>query len=274
MKSKIPASVGIITFNEEKVLRKALESVRFFDDIIVCDGGSTDRTIKIAKEFGARIIQQDTAHKNPDNTIANFSGVRNQTLAIAKYDWFLFIDSDEYLSVEILPEIKQICSTDPTENDALAYWMPRKRVYKGKIVECTTTYPSYQMRLFHKKGVTEFIKAVHERIKVRPDTKIGYLKNCEYVPFDFTYQEWRNKLNYYLIIEQGLNANKTVNEWLRYNVWQAMKLTLLYGFRHLRLLIFCRGVKMPIWYELMQHWYNWKIVFLTGKKFIYPNKKI
>jgi len=55
---KIPASVGILTLNSGKTLRRALNSLTDFAEIIVCDGNSTDDTLEIAREYGAKIIRQ------------------------------------------------------------------------------------------------------------------------------------------------------------------------------------------------------------------------
>lgn len=267
---KTPVSVGILTFNSEKGIDKALQSVSDFDEIIICDGGSSDNTLQIAEEYGAVVIPQDKKYKNPNGSIADFSGVRNQMLEKARHNWFLFIDSDEYLSKESVEEIQNIVTSE-SEDKSLAYWLPRKRVYKGEVVECTTTYPSYQMRFFNKKGVTHFIKEVHERIALKSGTETRYLKEVEYVPFEYDKEAWRKKLNYYLEIEKKRDTESNLLRWLRYRLVSTVKLTLLYGIRFIRL-FFCDGQKMPLWYETMQFWYHWKLLFITGKKFIYFGK--
>jgi len=48
---KIKCSVGILTFNSGDNLEKCLKSLSDFDEIIVCDGGSADSTVEIAKKF-------------------------------------------------------------------------------------------------------------------------------------------------------------------------------------------------------------------------------
>ncbi len=264
---QIPVSVGILTFNSGGVLRRALKSVENFSEIIVCDGGSKDNTLSIAREFGATIINQDPRYKNPNGSIANFSGVRNQMLDSSKHNWFLFIDSDEYLSKESEEEIQLITSKEINDKSILAYWIPRKRVYRKQIVMCASTYPSYQMRFFHKRGVTKFIKEVHERIELKNKTKTGYLKECEYVPFEFTKDAWKKKLIYYLDIETARHQNQPFSDWLRYIVFNSIKSSTLYTFRYLRNVLFCRGVRMPFWYEVMQHWYYAQLIMRTGKKY-------
>lgn len=270
MKNTVPVSVGILTYNNEKTIEHCLESVKDCVDIIVCDGSSTDQTVRIAESYGATVLEQDTQFKNPDGSIANFSGVRNQMLAASKYKWFVFIDSDEYLSKEALNEIAEIAKkeTFDLKNDFGAYWMPRKNVHEGKVVMCTTTYPNYQMRFFHLDAVVEFIKEVHERIKLKDGVNVGYLKHPEYVPFEFTKESWKKKLNYYLKIEEERSIGKPFSNWFRHTFFNTIKLTVLYGFRLVKLMVFCRGKRMPLWYETMQFWYHWNLAFKTGKKYL------
>ena len=263
-----PISVGILTFNNSKTLARALESVREFDDIIICDGGSTDDTLEIAAKYNARIISQSKEHLNPNNTIADFAKVRNQTLALARHEWFCFIDSDEYLSEEAMHEMGAIAQKKPVTVEA--YQLPRKRIYQDRVVECSTTYPSYQMRFFRIPATNGFIKSVHERIDLKPGVQVGYLSACEYVPFEFTYEAWRKKLLYYLSIEVKRHAHITVTHWLTHTVVSNARASLAYAIKLLIMLVRCRGHHMPLWYELMQHWYHWKLIALTGAKFLRP----
>ena len=84
----IPCTVGILTKNSGLSLRRTLESVKDFLEIIICDGGSTDDTIAIAREYGARIVPQNKEFLDTDGYIQDFSAVRNQTLAAATFDWY------------------------------------------------------------------------------------------------------------------------------------------------------------------------------------------
>lgn len=158
---KIQATVGILTFNSEKTLRKTLESVKDFDDILICDGGSTDETLNIAKIFNARIINQSVACKNSDGTIADFSCVRNQCLDNAKYDWFLYLDSDETIDETLIKEIQEISEKN---TGVVVYKISPRIIYDGKLIEYSSNYPGWQNRFFNKKTGARFIKSVHERI--------------------------------------------------------------------------------------------------------------
>lgn len=176
--STIQATVGILTFNSGATLRRALESVKDFDDIVVCDGGSTDDTLRIAGEFGANIIEQDARYKNPDNTLRDYSGVRNQTLAAAKHEWFLYIDSDETISDGLRNEIRTVTQAP---GDALVYRVPIGIMMDGRYIRYSSNYPGYQTRFFNKRSGASFIHPAHERIEFGGDIKVGTLAHPWYV---------------------------------------------------------------------------------------------
>lgn len=254
--NKIQCSVGILTFNNEGTLRRALESVKLFDDIVVCDGGSSDATLKIAEEYGCKIIEQDKKFKNVDNTIADFSGVRNQLLDASKYDWFLFIDSDEYFTKAVVNEIRDIVERKP--NKPTAYWVPRKYVIDGEIIDCATTYPNKQMRFFNKKVAGSFIKKVHERIQLNDESSVSSLKEYMLVPLESDIKLLRKKWSHYIDIENGRVGDITFLKWCK-GVFENLKVSTLYVYRFVRNLLFCRGKRMPFMFELERHVYHFKI---------------
>lgn len=264
---KIPCSVGVLTCNNALTLERALESVKDFDDLIVLDGGSTDATLDIARRFNARVLEQDRTYTNAEGRITDFAAVRNQHLAAAKHKWFLYIDSDEFLSQEAAEEIRAIVARPRSDRDPLIYDVPRKTVVDGICIDCATAYPSYQKRFFNLDGVTGFIKPVHERINPKPGVVVAKLVHPEYVPLDLTRTEFYAKQRRYLAIEVERHKNDTRTEWLRGVVWGSLRSTLSYLYRHAKLILFCRGTKMPLWVEWMHHWYNWKLVTLTGAKY-------
>ena len=89
---KQTVSVCMITKNAESMLHRCLKSVKdLADEIIICDNGSTDSTLDIARQYGAKIIYCDPA------TEIGFDSARNHSIKDAKSDWILWIDSDEEL---------------------------------------------------------------------------------------------------------------------------------------------------------------------------------
>ncbi|OHA80163.1 MAG: hypothetical protein A2747_00865 [Candidatus Yonathbacteria bacterium RIFCSPHIGHO2_01_FULL_44_41] len=174
-------------------MERCLKSVLDFEDIIVLDGNSTDGTVELAKKYGARVISQ-TDVQEKEVKISDFSAVRNKGIQQARYQWFLFIDSDEYLSPEAVAEIRKIVAQGD-RNAYYVYRLPRKCVVKGEIVERSSTYPNYQTRFFYIPATSGFIKKIHERISVKEGYEIGTLKNPEYVPMDdisILKEKWRN----------------------------------------------------------------------------------
>ncbi len=92
-------TVGLITKNEEKLLPQCLESIRpIADEIIVVDTGSRDRTISIAKKFGAKIFHHRWKQ--------NFSKARNVYIREASHRWILSIDTDETIAAKDLPILR------------------------------------------------------------------------------------------------------------------------------------------------------------------------
>ena len=94
-------SVAIITKNEEKHLARALESVRFADEIVVVDSGSTDATLAIARDNGCRIFERDWP---------GYGAQKNFALEQASHDWVLSLDADEALSRELSGEVHEVVS--------------------------------------------------------------------------------------------------------------------------------------------------------------------
>ena len=101
----INASVGILTYNSEKHLINCLNSVIDFKEILIFDGGSTDKTLKIAKKYNCIIKKQPKKLKFKNNKIKDFSSLRELILKSSKYELVLFLDSDEFLNKSILKKI-------------------------------------------------------------------------------------------------------------------------------------------------------------------------
>lgn len=94
-------SLCMIIRNEEKSLPGCLESVKHLvDEMIIVDTGSTDKSVEIAKSYGAKIF-----HYRWNN---DFSEARNYALLHAKGDWILHLDADEELKKEDIPLLKEI----------------------------------------------------------------------------------------------------------------------------------------------------------------------
>jgi glycosyltransferase involved in cell wall biosynthesis len=108
-------SASMIVKNEEACIAKALVSVHGADEIIVCDTGSTDNTIEIAKEHGATVF---TDYKWNDN----FAEARNHSLSKCTGDWVLIIDADEILEPGGIKKINELLLSDRMNGHKLIYF--------------------------------------------------------------------------------------------------------------------------------------------------------
>ncbi|MEK7082292.1 MAG: glycosyltransferase family 2 protein [Patescibacteria group bacterium] len=245
---KINCSVEILTRNSAHTIARCLESVKNFDDIMVLDGGSTDDTREIAARLGARVTDQEDGQRE-NQAIGDFAAVRNRGLAVARHPWFMYIDSDEYLSPKGVEEIRGIVESPAPE--AHVWWQPRKYVLNDVVIECATTYPNRQIRLFHRDFVQGFVKPIHERILVNPGVKTAVLRHCEYVPLGSPASlkaRWERYRNMEIAIAAGMRRPKSIRV-----VLGELALFVFYALRYVRNIFFCRGARLPFSYEWLRH---------------------
>jgi glycosyltransferase involved in cell wall biosynthesis len=169
----VKISVTILTKNSQKYLKKCLESLKEFDEIIILDNGSTDKTIEIAKSFkNTKIIQHD---------FIGFGPLKNLAIKKAKNEWILSIDSDEILSKKLLNEIKKL----NLENKNYLYRLNRINHYRNKPIKCCGWYPDKVIRLFNKNHTNFTDNLVHETIIIQKNSKLIDLKEeLLHFPFD------------------------------------------------------------------------------------------
>ena len=150
-----PISVLLPTFNCAKTVRATLESVKWADEILVADSYSTDATLDICREYGARVIQHE---------YSNSARQKNWALPQCRHDWVLQIDSDEVLTEELREEIEKAAATAGPE--VHAFRMPRRNHMLGRWVRFGGTYPDYQVRLLRRDCGRWREREVHAHIEV------------------------------------------------------------------------------------------------------------
>lgn len=157
-------SVCIITFNEETNIVRTLESLHAFaSEVIVVDSGSTDSTVSLARERGAKVFIEPWK---------GFAAQKNSALAKATGDWVLSLDADEEVSLELGASIKALLSSDQLPRFA-GYTMNRRNMYLGRWIKRSGYYPDPKLRLI-KRGAAQFeLRAVHEDIKMTGE--LGHL---------------------------------------------------------------------------------------------------
>jgi (heptosyl)LPS beta-1,4-glucosyltransferase len=152
----------ILTRNEAANIRDCIDSLRWADAIMVFDSFSSDDTVKIATEAGARVIQHQ---------FENYTLQRNAALDAVTEDWVLFVDADERSTPELAAEIRDVVA----KGDHNGYWIPRHNYIFGKLTRYTGWYPDYQLRLFRRdKARYDVTRDVHELVVL--DGEAGYLK--------------------------------------------------------------------------------------------------
>ena len=156
-------SVTIITKDEARNIRDCLESVRWADEIVVVDSGSTDETLRICQGYQARVYQEEWT---------GFSRLKNSAIEKTRNDWVLSLDADERVSPELREEIPRVLEREPSLD---GYFMARKNFFLGRWIKRCGWYPDYNLRLF-RKGRGRFLeRAVHERVEIQGRT--GTLKH-------------------------------------------------------------------------------------------------
>lgn len=197
-------SVAIITLNEEKNIRRTLESVKWADEIVIVDSGSDDRTAEIGREYTDKVFHQKWL---------GYAGQKNFAIDKTTGDWVLSLDADEPIEPALAEEIRAVTGS---ANTCDGYRIPRKTFFLGKWMMHGGWYPDLNLRLFRKgKGRFEE-RVVHESIKVQGP--VGVLRNAieHYTYPDLTsYIATMNKyssLAVDIMEQQGLAATRT--SWL------------------------------------------------------------
>jgi len=262
-KKKITLSVALAVRNEEQNLKLCLLSIRnFADEIVVVDGGSTDRTVEIAKECNAKVIQTD----NP----LMFHINKQKALDACRGDWILQLDADEIVTEELKQEIKDILfSKLPTRNQELinGYYIPRRNYFLGHWLRKGGQYPDNVIRLV-KRGYARFpCKSVHEQIEI--DGEVGYLKEpLLHYSYRTTDAYWK-KADVYTMLTAKEMKQKGVKisfgNWFYYTVIKPMSIFINLFFRHKG---FMDGV-----YGLLFSYYSALHPILSYKKYIAKQAK-
>lgn len=153
--ANLPISVTILTKNSQVYLTQVLESLKDFEEVVICDTGSTDLTMEIAKTFPNVSLYQ--------RPFIGFGPTHNLASSLAKHDWILSIDSDEIVTSALAQEIRQL-----TLMNGCVYSFPRHNEYKGKWIKWCGWHPDRQVRLYNRTE-TRFTDAqVHEAIIIDP----------------------------------------------------------------------------------------------------------
>jgi len=160
----IKISVIINTKNEELFIEDCLKSVLWASEIILIDGGSTDKTLEIVKKYKVKIVNQRKKE-------IDFAAWRNQGMEEAKGKWLLWVDADERITPPLEEEIKQAIES----SRYAVYAIPRRNFLLGKELRHGGWYPDCQIRLFKRENLKGWVGKLHEHPEFKGE--LGKLKN-------------------------------------------------------------------------------------------------
>ena len=161
---KMLFSVVLITHNEEANLGRTLKSVEPLvrdgaGEIIIVDCGSMDRTIEIAKSFGAKMFEEPWK---------GFAAQKNSAIEKASGDWILSLDADEEVDADLQQALQEILSG--SDSEITGFWIPRRNFFLGRWIKHGGFFPDPKLRFF-RRGAGRFEdRAVHETLQVEGKT--------------------------------------------------------------------------------------------------------
>ena len=155
MTNKPLISAVINVRNEAEALNKCLRSIKnLVDEIIIVDMQSTDGSLEIAKQAGAKVYSY--------RPMKFVEPARNFALSKATGKWILLLDPDEYLNKTLKKEL-----LDVTKRSDVDYVkIPRKNIIFGRWIRHSNSWPDYLIRFF-KKGAVTWKKEIHSQPVVK-----------------------------------------------------------------------------------------------------------
>ncbi len=191
---RVPITAAIIALNEERYIARCLASLAWADEILVIDGGSSDRTAEICQDSSKSWHGRIRFVTRP---WSGFREQRNFSLAEARNDWVLVVDADEECTPELRERLTALMAA-PGGPPHRAYKVKRTEFFLGKAIHFGIWNPSYQDRFFHRAGV-QYVNEIHEypRFSVEP---FRIHEPLSHAP-DFSIERFLDKLNRYTTIE-------------------------------------------------------------------------
>lgn len=252
-------TVALAVFNEEKNLDACLESIKdIAQEIVIVDGTSTDKTVEVAKKFGARVLITN----NPPIFHIN----KQKAIDMATYDWILQLDADERVSPELAKEITKLIELSDEEIDAYqktlpkrklylrhqallekrdghigtqtgpyaAFFIPRLNYFLGRYLLYGGVYPDGVIRLIRKGKAYLPCKDVHEQFVV--EGRVGWLQHDLFHLDSPTFQRYLQRNQRYInLLAKELQTNKkskTLSAPLQYLIFMPTWWFLLTYVRH------------------------------------------
>lgn len=160
-----------ITYNDDLNIEKFIKRLSFADEIIIIDSNSTDNTVKLAKEHGAKVLVRDF------DTISN---QKNFAIQQANHEWIVFFDLDETMSQELTEDIQSSITNSGTTN---AFKVKRNFYFMGKRIKYGGFQNDAVIRVFKKNKATYSTDLVHETLEID-----GLIKTLKHKTDHYSYK--------------------------------------------------------------------------------------
>lgn len=265
-------TVVILTKNEERHIARAISSVMdVADRLYVIDSGSTDRTVEIAREAGAEVLNRDWV---------NYASQLNWALdqLPADTEWVLRLDADEVVTEGLSAEVQEKLARLPAS--VLGVYVSRRMNFMGRPIRWGGLFPVRVLRLFrHGKGRCEN-RWMDEHIRVEGETTDFHGEIVDDNLNSLTW--WTEKHNAYasrevvdlLNLEYGFMAHETVADlrggqqagvkrWLKEQVYARLprgaRATAYFVYRYIFRLGFLDGKEGTAFHVLQGFWYRYLV---------------
>src|SRR6266496_1606369 len=179
-------SVCILTKDDAEDIEAAVSSVRWADEVVVVDNGSTDRTVELAMALGVRVERCSLNH---------FGELRTRAAEACSHEWILSLDADERCTPALRDEIRALLAAGPAHD---GYLVPRRNYMMGRWIKGSGWYPNYrQPQLFRKGAMRYDHDPVHEGYELLTERPLGRLQGAIWqLPFR-NLEELISKMNRY-----------------------------------------------------------------------------
>ncbi|MBU6181592.1 MAG: glycosyltransferase family 2 protein [Verrucomicrobia bacterium] len=185
-------SVVILTKNEESDLPACLDSLAWAQDVHVVDSGSTDRTVDIAKQSGAKVLV---------NPFQSFAHQRNWAIDHCSFEnsWILFLDADERSTLAF--EKAVLSSVEKAETPVAGFFCCWKMMLGGRWLKRSDNFPKWQFRLL-RRGSARFIDVGHGQKEGAVDGVIQHIMEPYlHYPFSNGWESWMERHRRYAKLE-------------------------------------------------------------------------
>lgn len=212
--TKLPISVVLLTLNEEKNVRDCLQSCDFASELIVVDDGSTDQTVQIAQELGAKVFHRSLS--------GDWGAQKTFGIEQASQPWLLLIDADERVSDALKGSIRKVIESG---GENFAYFIQRENHFVSGTASHGCLRPDWVLRLLPNEGASSVGK-VHEAVLTPFATKrlSGRLIHFPYRSWDAYYRkiDLYSRLGAEKYLAEGKNCSFVKDILLR-PVWAFFK---------------------------------------------------